>query len=363
MKLAFQTSPYIRKNASVSRMMLDVIIALMPVTIFAIIQNGMGALSVILISVGVMLVSELLANLMIKWPKGLKIKEMFSKDGFSKVKKGFTINNFLAPILSGLIYAMILPAHCNWYVVLIGALFGMVIGKMVFGGLGQNIFNPAATGRAFVGICFGPQISLAYQAQITYDATAQATPLATNMGASNYSLIDLFLGNVSGSMGEVSALLIIIGALYLFIRRSADLRVFLSFVLSFMALSLVAVLSGFGKYDGSNYFDLWLYQILSGGMLFGAVFMLTDPVTSPVTKYGRVLYGAIAGGLVVLIRISGALPEGVVFSILVVNMLTPLIDYLMRGKKEYPWQGLLIVLGYLIIMGVIISSSVMGGWF
>jgi electron transport complex protein RnfD len=235
---------------------------------------------------------------------------------------------------------------------------------MLFGGLGQNIFNPAATGRVFVAICFGDRINEAYHLQGSYDAIASATPLQTNLVQSQYSLFDLFLGNVPGSMGEVSTLLILLGALYLFIRRSADLRAFLGFMLSFMALTFVAVISGFGKVDGQSLFDTYLYQIMAGGALFGATFMITDPVTSPVTKFGRVLFGVIAGSLVVLIRISGALPEGVVFSILIANTLAPTMDYLMRGRKHsYPWQGLLIMGVYLILIGIVISSKVMGGWF
>lgn len=364
MKLLFKTSPYIRKNVSVSRMMMDVIIALLPVTIFAIIQNKLGAIQVLLISILTMIFFELISIMFIKWPKGMKFKELFSKEGFKKLKSQYTVNNILAPLISGMIFALTLPAYCDWYVVFIGSLFGIIIGKMVFGGLGQNIFNPAATARVFVAICFGAKINEAYSLQASYDAVASATPLATNISQSSYSLLDLFFGNVSGSMGEVSTILILIGAIYLFARRSADIRAFLGFVLSFMALSFVAVISGFGKSDSVSMLDTYLYQIMAGGMLFGATFMITDPVTSPVTKFGRVLYGAIAGSLVVLIRISGALPEGVVFSILIVNMLAPTIDYLTRGhKNKYPWQGILILLGFLVLMGIIISSKVMGGWF
>lgn len=364
MKLSFKTSPYIRKNVSVSRMMLDVIIALMPVTIFALVQNKGGAISVLLISILTMVLFELISIFFIKWPKDFKFRDLFTKEGFFKVKNNYTINNFLAPIISGMIFALTLPAYCNWYVVFIGALFGIIIGKMVFGGLGQNIFNPAATGRVFVAICFGDRINEAYHLQGSYDAIASATPLQTNLVQSQYSLFDLFLGNVPGSMGEVSTLLILLGALYLFIRRSADLRAFLGFMLSFMALTFVAVISGFGKVDGQSLFDTYLYQIMAGGALFGATFMITDPVTSPVTKFGRVLFGVIAGSLVVLIRISGALPEGVVFSILIANTLAPTMDYLMRGRKHsYPWQGLLIMGVYLILIGIVISSKVMGGWF
>ena len=141
MKLIRETSPYIRKKANVSRMMLDVLIALLPVLVFAIIQNGIKAVSVILISAFSMVFFELLCVMIIKWPEGMKIKELFTKEGFKKLYGKYTLNNILAPLISGIIYAMILPAGTNWYVVLVGSAVGMIVGKMLFGGLGSNIFN------------------------------------------------------------------------------------------------------------------------------------------------------------------------------------------------------------------------------
>lgn len=374
MKLVPQSAPYIRKPVSVSRMMLDVIIALLPVTVFAMVLNGWGSIYVLLISLAVMVGSELIANAFIKWPKGMKFKELFSKEGFGKLKEGYTVNNFLAPIISALIFALIMPAHCSPYVVVVGALFGMVIGKMVFGGLGKNVFNPAAVGRIFVAICFGSELNKAYPKQyafsqrFAYDITAGATPLGFTKagGLSNighYDLLDLFIGSIPGSMGEVSALCILVGAVYLFARRSADLRAALSYILSFAAIMLVACISFSVKFSG-NIFEMWMYQILSGGMLFAGVFMITDPVTSPITKFGRVVYGATAGVITVFIRIMGAYPEGAAFSILIVNMLAPCIDYFMRGKKNtYTWKQCLGLALALVCAGCIISASVMGGWF
>ena len=244
MKLVPQSAPYIRKPVSVRRMMIDVLIALVPVVLFACIQNGWSGIYVILISVATMLICELVAHAFIKWPTGLKFKELFSKEGFIKLKSQYTINNIIAPLISAIIYALILPANCDWYVVFIGALFGILVGKMFFGGLGSNIFNPAATGRVFVGVCFGSK--LIYGAG-GVDVAASGTPLAqlqdslANIGEAlkNYSLLDLFLGQVPGSMGEVSALLIIVGGIYLFARRSADLRSCLSMLLSFALITLV----------------------------------------------------------------------------------------------------------------------------
>lgn len=368
MKLVPQSAPYIRKPVSVSRMMLDVIIALMPVTVFAMVFNGWASIYVVLISLVTFIGFELLSVMFMKWPKGMKFKELFSKDGFKRLKEGYTINNILAPTISALIYAMLMPAHCAPYVVFVGAAFGIIIGKMVFGGLGSNIFNPAAVGRIFVAICFGSKLNEAYALQQTIDFISGATPLgvtkANGLAAiGRYELLDLFLGAVPGSMGEGSALLILVGAVYLFVRRSADLRSALSYILTFAALMLVACISYSVKYNG-HIMKMWLYQILAGGALFAAVFMITDPVTSPTTKFGRVFFGAMAGAITVLIRLVGAYPEGAAFSILIVNMFAPTIDYFMRGKPNtYTWKQCLILGVSIVVVACIVSASVVGGWF
>ncbi|MDE7105656.1 MAG: RnfABCDGE type electron transport complex subunit D [Anaeroplasmataceae bacterium] len=384
MKLVAQSAPYIRKPVSVKRMMLDVLIALVPVLLFACIQNGWNGIYVVLISVAAMLVIELVCHMFIKWPSGMKFKELFSKEGFIKLKNQYTINNIIAPLISAIIYALIMPAGCNWYVVLIGALFGMLIGKMIFGGLGSNIFNPAATGRVFVGVCFGSKL---VYGQGGVDVAASGTPLAAikgNLGMvgqalNEYSLLDLFLGQIPGSMGEVCSLLIIIGGIYLFVRRSADLRACLSMIGSFAIITLVASIVAYCVWQGQvkdhlaqlqpmmlgpwnyhwNVFDLFMYEMLSGGLLFGAVFMITDPVTSPTTKFGRIAFGAMAGIITALVRYCGAYPEGVAFSILIANMFAPAMDYLMRGKKNtYTWKQLLGLGIAMVVICLIVGFSV-----
>ena len=363
MKLVPQTSPYIRKNVSVARMMGDVIVALIPITLFAMIYNGWGGIYVILLSLATMLCGELLCTLFIKWPKDMKFKELFTKEGFSKVKQIYTINNFLAPIISALIFALIMPANCSPYVVILGALFGIVVGKMLFGGLGQNIFNPAAAGRIFATICFGAKINAANVSTIVADATPLAS-VKGNLNAMVFDLGDLFLGsNIGGTLGEGCKLLILVGGLYLFVRRSADLRSALSYFLSFALVMFVAVASYSGKYEG-NVAKMWAYQLLSGGVIFAAVFMITDPVTSPTTKFGRVAFGAIAGSITALIRVVGAYPEGAAFSILIANTIAPALDYFMRGKPNtYTWKQCLVLGIGMVIVCCIASASVMGGWF
>ncbi|MDE7384344.1 MAG: RnfABCDGE type electron transport complex subunit D [Anaeroplasmataceae bacterium] len=374
MKLVAQSAPYIRKPVSVKRMMLDVLIALVPVLLFACIQNGWNGIYVVLISVATMLITELVCHMFIKWPSGMKIKELFSKEGFLKLKNQYTINNIIAPLISAIIYALIMPAGCNWYVVLIGALFGMLIGKMIFGGLGSNIFNPAATGRVFVGVCFGSKL---IYGQGGVDVAASGTPLAAvkeNLGMvgqalNEYSLLDLFLGQIPGSMGEVCSLLIIIGGIYLFVRRSADLRACLSMIGSFAIITLVVSIVAYCVWSNQAHdavvgadwsvFDLFMYEMLSGGLLFGAVFMITDPVTSPTTKFGRIAFGAMAGIITALVRYCGAYPEGVAFSILIANMFAPAMDHLMRGKKNtYTWKQLLGLGVAMVVICLIVGFSV-----
>ena len=367
MKLVPQTSPYIRKNVSVARMMGDVIVALIPITLFAMIYNGWGGIYVILLSLGVMLFFELLINMFIKWPKDMKIKELFTKEGFSKVKATYTINNFLAPIISALIFALIMPANSSPYVVICGAAFGIIVGKMLFGGLGQNIFNPAAAGRIFATICFGSKIGEANVSNV--DAVLGATPLGeiskNGMNSMIFDLGDLFLGNgIGGTLGEGCKLLILVGAIYLFARRSADLRSALSYFLSFAVVMLIAVVSFYARYETGNIAKMWAYQLLSGGAIFAAVFMITDPVTSPTTKFGRVAFGAIAGCMTAMIRVIGAYPEGAAFSILLANMMAPALDYFMRGKPNtYTWKQCLGLGCALVVVCCIVSASVMGGWF
>lgn len=369
MKLVAQSAPYIRKPVSVARMMIDVLIALIPVLLFACFQNGWSGTSVVLISVATMLITELFAHMIIKWPSGMKIKEIFSKAGLLKIKEQYTINNFTAPLISAIIYAMILPANCNGYVVFIGAFFGMLVGKMIFGGLGSNIFNPAATGRVFVGVCFGSKL---IYGQGGVDVSASGTPLAqikgnlANIGQAlnEYSLLDLFLGQIPGSMGEVCSLLILVGAVYLFVRRSADLRACLSMLLSFALITLVVSITAYCICSGQgsiswNVMDLFLFEMLSGGLLFGCVFMITDPVTSPTTKFGRIVFGTMAGVITALVRYCGAYPEGVAFSILIANMFSPALDHVMRGRRNtYTWKQIVGLGVVMVMMCLIVGFTV-----
>ena len=315
MKLIRETSPYIRKEANVSRMMLDVLIALTPIVLFAVYQFGFRVLLTVGLSVIVMIFSEII---FIKYIS----------------KKKITINNYLIPAISGTIYALLMPYNINLYVLIVGALFGIWIGKLFFGGTGSNIVNPAGIGRCFVMIAYGRTLQYNHP-----ELSTGATPLTSikEIGLNNFnealnknSLLDLFIGNVDGSIGEVCKILILISGIYLFVRKSADLRTFLSALISFTLFSFIA-----GIVLKVNAIDFTLFQLLTGGFLFGAVFMITDPVTTPITARGRILYGILVSGLSLLIRFFGAYPEGMVFAICLINLAVPLIDYYKLSNSKY----------------------------
>ena len=348
MKLIKESAPYIRRKADVKRMMLDVVIALSPITIFSCVMYGWSAIYVLLISIAIMLASEAIFVYLVNKPQYDGSKKTF-KEKLKEAYSHYTINNLLAPLISALIYALIMPAGSQVWVVIVGALFGIIIGKLLFGGLGSNIFNPAALGRVAASICF----KLDHKASNMVDIVAGGTPLAHTNGnianITNYKLLDLFIGNVPGAMGEAGKIAIIVGGIYLLIRKSADIRAMLSTIITFAFLMLIAGL----KVDSANALNIMLYQLLSGGLIFGAVFMVTDPVTSPTTKFGRILYGALVASIAVLVRLFGAFPEGVAFAILIMNMFVPVIDYYKWSSSKYNYKQF-IALGVILLAIVVI---------
>ncbi len=350
------TSPFIRKEASTKRMMIDVLIALTPLVIFSVAKFGSSALIRVIVAVIVMILAEVGA-VMIRHKPHPRVKGF--KARFNDRLKKVSLLNLVTPAISAIIFAMMIPATLSLYVVVISAFVGIVIAKLVFGGLGSNIFNPAAVAFIIALVSFAAKFNY-----VGVDAIAGSTPLGA-IGNSllnikemvkNYSLLDLFLGNIPGGMGEISAFLIILGGVYLFVRKAADFRITVSMVLVFALLMLIGALA----VGAANPFEVVLYQVLSGGLLFGAVFMATDPVTAPVTKPGRLIYGLILGVVVVLIRLFGSNVEGVAYAILIVNMFTPLIDYHKWSNTRYSWKMLL---GYgvsLILMALIVFTGLGG---
>ena len=355
-----ETAPHLRRKASVTRMMADVLIALAPTLIFSFVVYPLNTLVTYLISVFVMLASEFvfvgLKNMM---PKD-GLKHSF-KERFAYAYKGkYNQNNILTPAISAIIYTLIMPAMplsipLTYVIIAVGALVGIVLGKLVFGGLGSNIFNPAAVGMVFAKICFGGVVvagvkvwgaSVPTWYYTVPDAVAGATPLGViNGGAlsniNQYNLLDMFLGRIPGTLGEVYKITILLGLAYLLIRRSADFRIVVSYLGTFIFLSFFAGLAVFLLNKNVNPFIFTLYQLLSGGVLFGATFMLTDPVTSPINAPSRIMYGMVAAVLTVFIRLFAALPEGVGFSILIANMVSVVLDHYEWSSSRYTWKKIL----------------------
>lgn len=348
MKLVRETSPYIRKPVSVTRMMLDVLIALVPVVIYSIIKFGWYALAILVISLICMIGTEVLYHLAV------------NKKSF---KEKFSINWIITPAISATIYAMIVPSNMHLYAVGMGAVISIFLGKLVFGGLGSNIFNPAGLGRVITSIMW-PMAWTAISTDVNGGATALSTLGVIKEGLAglpaaldSISVLDLFLGNTPGATGEGCVIAILIGAIYLFVRRSADYRVTLSMIVSFALMILVAGLAA----GNINVGKFLICHLFSGGLLFGAVYMVTDPVTSPVTQRGRIIFGAGVGILVAFIRIFGAYPEGVAFAILIMNAFVPAIDYHKWSSTKYTKKfiiiGLSVLAILLLIMGLLVGVA------
>ena len=354
-----ENAPHLRKKSTVTRMMVDVLIALAPTLIFAFAVYHIYAISTYLISLFCMVGSEFvyvgLRNMM---PKD-GLKHSF-KERFTYAYKGkFNQNNVLTAAISAVIFTLIMPVAMKLpngtiippiYPAIVGSLVGIWLGKLVFGGTGSNIFNPAAVGMVFAKLCFGSSY-LTYVDNWYYqlpDGVASATPLGLLNGGnygniSNYPLTSLLFGQIPGTVGEVFKITILIGLVYLLIRRSIDWRIVVSYFGTFIGLILIAGLAIFTVDKSTNVGLFTLYSLLSGGVLFGGVFMLTDPVTSPINAPSRMMYGIIAGVLTVFIRLFAALPEGVAFSILIANMLAAFLDHYEWSSARYTWKKILAI--------------------
>ena len=288
-------SPHVRSGATTRRIMLDVCLALLPAVIFAVYWFGFGVLLTVLLSVASAILSEFLMEKALRRP--------------------VTIDDGSAAV-TGLLLALTLPAGTPWYVPVLGSVFAICIAKQVFGGLGDNFVNPALAGRAFLLASF-PAAMTTYP--LVADAVTSATPLSSEF-AGSVDYLQAFIGRIGGCIGEVSTLALLIGAAYLLIRRVIDWRIPLSY------LGTMALLTVIG---GGNVLD----SVLLGGTVLGAFFMATDYVTSPVTSWGRVIYGVGIGIINYTIRRWGAYPEGTTYAILLMNIAAPLIERFTRPRK------------------------------
>ena len=308
-RLMVSNSPHIRGKQTISKVMVQVLIALLPACIAAVWFFGLHALRVMALCTLGSIAVEILWNVAAKRP----IDSW--KDG--------------SAALTGLLLAMNLSAGAPWWICILGCLLAIGLGKQIFGGLGFNPFNPALVAR--VGLLIGfPQLMTSWVVPspgnlTACDALTGATPLAAS-GSELASLSDLFVGNVSGCLGETSALALLIGGIFLLSRKLIKWEVPAAFIGS------VALISGLVNYFYPDITPPALYHVLGGGLMIGAFFMATDMVTSPMTRKGAAIFGLGCGIITSVIRIWGSYPEGVSFSILFMNALTPLIDRYTIGK-------------------------------
>lgn len=295
------SSPHIRTNETIERVMYDVVIALLPALLVSVYFFGVRALTVTLVAVLSAVASEALCQKLMK-------KEIDALDG--------------SAIITGILYAFVVPVTLPYPLVILGSVVSIVLGKMVFGGLGHNVFNPALVGRIFIMISY----PVAMTKWIGVDGSAGATVLDYLKkgegidGIFNNPYVDMFIGRMGGSLGEVSALAILIGGIYLIIRGQIDWKMPTIIIGAVFLMALIF---------GENPF----YHILSGGLFLGAFFMATDMVTSPYTTSGKIIYALGIAGITMLIRLKGSYPEGVAFSILIMNGVTSIINKYTKPKK------------------------------
>jgi Na+-translocating ferredoxin:NAD+ oxidoreductase subunit D len=304
------SSPHFHSGSSVPKIMWSVVGALAPATFMAIYYFGMPAVVMITACIAAALVTEIIMNRM----KG----------------ESLTINDGSAAI-TGLLLALTLPPSLPVSAGVLGSIFAIAIGKQVFGGLGYNIFNPALLGRAFLQASFPVAMTTWSFPNTAKYAAVDAVTAATPLGQFKFEKIvtdyaDLFFGNISGSLGETSALAVLIGGIFLLVMKYADWRIPLSY------MGTVFILGGLFWYFSPDKYPDPLFHMLSGGLMLGALFMATDMVTSPITNSGAWIFGVGAGIVLVIIRLFGGVPEGVMYSILFMNAFTPMINRYTRPR-------------------------------
>ena len=302
-KLVVSTSPHIKSPLTTQNIMLDVIIALAPATVMAIVLFGLRALLIIGVCVVTAVASEFVFN-------------------FINKKKQTILD--LSATVTGLLLALNLPATATVWQCIVGSIFAIIVVKCWFGGLGHNFANPAITARIFLLLSFSTTIAGGTSPQMV-DIVASATPLAAIKDGSLHqlpSLLDMFIGLRGGAIGEVCSLALILGYIYLVVKKVIHFETPLIFVATVFLLSLLI------KSDVT----IALYQVLGGGLLLGAIFMATDYVTTPINRLGKMVFALGCGLITVLIRFYGDYPEGVSFSILLMNILSPYIEKLCKKK-------------------------------
>lgn len=301
-------TPHVRSKESIQSIMRDVVIALIPASVMGIYYFGIKALMLIIVSI--------VSSVVFEW-------------GYEKIlKKPVTISDFSA-ILTGLLLALNLPATASWWVPVVGSFIAIVIAKQFYGGLGQNFINPALIGRAFLVAAYPTQTTGAAFAtgRMVVDASTYATPLAELKAGTAIvnadAIKNALIGNIGGTIGETCAIALIIGGIYLLVKHVISWRIPVVYIV--VVFILTSLMRGNGFLGG-------VYEILCGGLMLGAIFMATDYVTSPISAKGQIIFAIGCGVLTSLIRVYGGYPEGVSYSILIMNLAVPLIDRVTRPR-------------------------------
>lgn len=318
--LVVSSSPHIKSSLTIEKAMRDVVIALTPALIVAVYIFGLPAAAVIITSVATAVISEAISQ-------KIRKREITVRDGSAAI--------------TGLLLAFCLPSTTPLWMVAVGSACAIILGKQFFGGLGHNVFNPALVGRAIL-LASWPVAVTTFVDPV--DGVTAATPLAAmkelaQMGPAAAaegardvisqlpSLWNMFIGNIAGSLGETSVLALLLGAAYLLYKGHIDWRIPGTYMGTVFVLTAV-----FAAVTGREIVMFSLYHLLGGGLVLGAFFMATDWVTSPITKRGKIIFGLGCGLLTVIIRLKGGYPEGVCYSILLMNCATPLIDRYTKPK-------------------------------
>lgn len=310
-EIYLSSSPHFSDKSSTSGIMLGVIIALLPLCVYGVILFGYSALVTLIVSTACCVVFEMLFQMATK--QKIAIKDC-------------------SAAVTGILLALVLPPTTPVWMTILGSAFAIIVAKGFFGGLGANVFNPALTGRAFMFVSFPSALGATWLEPVNsgVDAISSATILSTvkagTFTANSDTYLQYFLGNRAGCIGETSIALILLAFVYLLVTKIIDGKATISMIIT---VALATLLSGG---------DVTM-ALISGGLLFGAVFMVTDYATTPVTSWGRIVFGIGCGLITFLIRKFGGYPEGVMFSILIMNALTPFLNKLTSRKYGYKFGG------------------------
>lgn len=303
--LNISSNPHVRDNSSTSKIMLNVIIALLPATVFGVINaqsNWWYTLILILATIASCVLTEYIYE--------------------RCMKKEVTVGD-LSCVVTGLLLALNLPPTLPMWIGVLGGFFAIMVVKMLFGGLGQNFMNPALAARCFLLISFAGKMTT-----FVYDGVSGATPLATLKEGGEVDLMDMFLGTTGGTIGETCVIALLAGGIYLIIRKIIDFRIPLFYSLT-VAVYVSIYTIATGGFDG----EFLLAHLCGGGLMLGAFFMATDYVTSPITHTGRIIFAIFIGALTCTFRLFGGSAEGVSYAIIIGNILVPLIEKITVPKS------------------------------